>query len=115
MSTSVPIPNRLPSGTRVRLIDTRQTGQLAPYSPGDGPCYTVVLDDQDATGSRLVPMIRRSQFEPLRPEPNELTEAIVAIAQSQAPGRRPSVDVSGYYMDGQTRSEYEEHSREAEC
>ena len=43
---------RLPGGTRVRLADTGQTGHLAPYSPGDGDRYTVVLDAKDNTGSR---------------------------------------------------------------
>src|SRR3990167_6642507 len=76
---------RLPGGTRVRLTDTGQAGQLAKYSPGDGEKYNVILDHLDDTGSRLAPMLRRSQFEVVRPEPNDLTAVIVDIVRSQAP------------------------------
>src|SRR3990167_5323695 len=79
---------RLPGGTRVRLADTGQTGHLAPYSPGDGDRYTVILDKKDASGTRLAPMIRREQFEVIRPAPNELTNTIVSIALAGVESRQ---------------------------
>ena len=92
---------RLPGGTHVRLNDTGQTGQLAPYSPGDGEKYNVILDELNNTGSRLAPMLRISQFDVVRPEPNDLTKAIISIALAGVENRQRQEPPTDGYDDGE--------------